>query len=506
MSGTQPVPNRTLITVSVMMGNLMQALDSSIANVSLPHMQGALASTSDEITWVLTSYVIAAAIMTAPVGWMAQRFGRRNLHVTCMAGFTIASMLCGAAESLEQIVAFRFLQGMFGAALIPLSQATMLDIYPFEKRPQVMAIFGMGVMVGPITGPTIGGFLTEAFSWRAVFYVNLPFGLLAIAGLLAFLPKAPPRAELRFDWIGFAVLATAVGSFQLMLDRGQGEDWFHSPEIIAEAVVAALGLYLFVVHMLTAKDPFLPPGLFRDRNFVCGVTMVFCTATVMLASSSLMAPYLQTLAGYPVEEAGKTLAARGIGTMLGMQLASRLAAHVDHRKLMAVGLLSLGASLYTMAGWTPDVGQPQMMATLFAQGTAIGFVFNPMTVVAFTTLPAHLRPYSTSLQSLCRSLGQALGVSVTSFMFVRSTQISHEGLASHITRFTPLPSMLDPATLHGAELLNRLVTREAQIIAFNNDYRLLSLVVIPPLFLLLLMRPHLRPAPAAPTAPVAERA
>ncbi len=260
MSGTTPVPNRTLITISVMMGNLMQALDSSIANVSLPHMQGTLSATADEITWVLTSYVIAAAIMTAPVGWLAQRFGRRNLHVTCMIGFTVASMLCGAAETLEQMVAFRFLQGMFGAALVPLAQATMLDIYPFEKRPQVMAIFGMGVMVGPITGPTLGGWITEALNWRYVFYINLPVGIVAIAGLLAFLPRALPRNELKFDWVGFSALATAVASFQLMLDRGQGQDWFNSAEIITYAVLAALGLYLFIVHMLTAKAPFLPPA------------------------------------------------------------------------------------------------------------------------------------------------------------------------------------------------------------------------------------------------------
>ena len=222
MSGTtQKVPHRTLITLCVMMGNLMQSLDASIANVSLPYMQGTLSTSADEITWVLTSYVIAAAIMTAPVGWMAVRFGRKNLHVACMAGFVVASMLCGMADTLEQMVVFRFLQGMCGAALVPLSQATMLDIYPFERRAQAMAIFGMGVMVGPITGPTLGGYLTEMYNWRYVFYVNLPFGILAVTGLLIFLPKAVPRTELRFDWTGFAVLAMGVGALQLMLDRGQ---------------------------------------------------------------------------------------------------------------------------------------------------------------------------------------------------------------------------------------------------------------------------------------------
>src|SRR4051795_12033381 len=235
MSGTtQRVPHRTLITISVMLGNLMQSLDASIANVSLPYMQGTLSTSAAAITWVLTSYVIAAAIMTAPVGWMAVRFGRKNLHVACMAGFVIASMLCGAADTLPQMVCFRFLQGICGAALVPLSQATMLDIYPFERRAQAMAIFGMGVMVGPITGPPLGGYLTEMYNWRYVFYVNLPFGALAIAGLLIFLPKAEPRTELRFDWTGFVALATGVASLQLMLDRGQKLDWFSSPEIIIE--------------------------------------------------------------------------------------------------------------------------------------------------------------------------------------------------------------------------------------------------------------------------------
>ncbi len=363
------IPHRTLITLCVMMGNLMQSLDASIANVSLPYMQGTLSTSAEEITWVLTSYVIAAAIMTAPVGWLAVRFGRKNLHVTCMTGFVIASMLCGTADTLEQMVCFRFLQGMCGAALVPLSQATMLDIYPFERRAQAMAIVGMGVMVGPITGPTLGGYLTEMYNWRYVFYVNLPFGLLAIAGLLIFLPKAQPRSELRFDWTGFAVLAMGVGALQLMLDRGQKLDWFSSREVIVEARAGRarfVSLRRAHVHCRTAS--FLPPGLFKDRNFICGVTMVFCTATVMLASSALMAPYLESLAGYPVEAAGLSMAPRGIGTMIGMQVASRLSNLVDHRKLMAVGLLTLGFALHSMSYWTPDVSQHQMMLTLLTQG------------------------------------------------------------------------------------------------------------------------------------------
>ena len=238
------------------MGNLMQSLDASIANVSLPYMQGTLSTSADEITWVLTSYVIAAAIMTAPVGWMAVRFGRKNLHVTCMVGFVVASMLCGTADTLTQMVCFRFLQGICGAALVPLSQATMLDIYPFERRAQAMAIFGMGVMVGPIIGPTLGGYLTETYNWRYVFYVNLPFGILAVTGLLIFLPKALPRqrAALRLDRLRRA----GDGRRRAAAHAGpRPEPTTGSParEIVVEAVLAGLGLYLFVVHMLTAKQP-----------------------------------------------------------------------------------------------------------------------------------------------------------------------------------------------------------------------------------------------------------
>ena len=510
MSGTQhKIPHRGVITLCVMMGNLMQSLDASIANVSLPYMQGTLATSADEITWVLTSYVIAAAIMTAPVGWMAVRFGRKNLHITCMTGFVIASMLCGAADSLTQMVCFRFLQGICGAALVPLSQATMLDIYPFERRAQAMAIFGMGVMVGPIAGPTLGGYLTEMYNWRYVFYVNLPFGILAVTGLTIFLPKALARPELKFDWTGFAVLAMGVGALQLMLDRGQKLDWFSSREIIIESVLAGLGLYLFVVHMFTAERPFLPPGLFKDRNFVCGVTMVFFTATVMLASSALMAPYLESLAGYPVETAGLSMAPRGLGTMIGMQVASRLANVIDHRKLMATGLLTLGWALYSMSYWTPDVAQHVMMTTLMMQGFGIGLVFNPMTVMAFTTLPAQYRGYATSFQALCRNLGQAAGVSVTSLMLVRTTQSSHADIVAGITPFNrvlqgnnAVSRLLDPATRHGAAALNSLVEKQAQIMAFNDDFRMMTFVVVPPLLLLLLMRRHER-RPAAAVAPAA---
>src|SRR5215468_4301231 len=264
-----------IVLAASMTGTLMQALDSTIANVALPYMQGSLSASRDQITWVLTSYIVAAAIMTAPVGWIASRFGKRNFILVCLTGFTITSMMCGAAQSLEQMILFRLLQGAFGAGLSPLSQAVMLDLYPPHKRGNIMAIWGMGVMLGPILGPTLGGYLTESFNWRWVFYVNVPFGVAAVAGIWLFFKDSARSADMKFDWFGFAALAVGLGALQLMLDRGAGQGWFGSGEIMLEAIVAGVGIYLFLVHMILGKNPFLPMGMFEDRNFVSGLVLMF---------------------------------------------------------------------------------------------------------------------------------------------------------------------------------------------------------------------------------------
>jgi DHA2 family multidrug resistance protein len=504
MSDTSRVPYRGLITASAMLAMFMQTLDSTIANVALPYMQGSMSSSYDEITWVLTSYVIAAAIMTAPVGWMAIRFGRKKLFIACIIGFTAASMLCGAAQTLEQLVGFRILQGMFGAALAPLSQATMLDIYPFARRAQAMAIFSMGVTMGPMIGPTLGGYLTELYSWRWVFYVNLPFGILALVGVMLFMRETGAQTHRRFSWYGFAMLGLAAGSFQMLLDRGQVLDWFSSREIIVEAVIAGLALYLFIVHMFTSDKPFLPSALFKDRNFTSAIIMVFCVSSVMLATASLLAPYLQNLAGYPVYEAGWVMAPRGVGIICSMFLAARMGMRVDQRKIMAVGLVSLGWVLYTMSTWTPDVTAGQMMLTMVVQGFSVGLVFNPLQVMAYTTLSPALRGEATSVQSLSRNIGSAIGISVMSFSLTRGVQKTHADIAAGITPFDrtlqgndAVALMLNPATRHGVALLDQMVTHQAQIIAYNNDFRLMMLTIVPPLLLLFLMRRHARPTPAA---------
>jgi DHA2 family multidrug resistance protein len=488
------VPHRALITVCAMMATLMQALDSTIANVSLPYMQGTLSASYDQITWVLTSYITAAAIMTAPVGWLAGRFGRKQLFVVSLIGFTATSMLCGIATSLSEMVIFRALQGVFGAALVPLSQAVMLDIYSVEQRGSAMAIWGVGVMIGPILGPTLGGYLTELYNWRWVFFVNLPFGVLATTGLLLFMPDTKGRAS-RFDWFGFGVFAIGIAAFQFMLDRGQTKDWFNSREIIVEAVLAGFGLYLFLVHLFTAKRPFITPRIFRDRNFAAGLLVMFAVGLVLIAVSALLAPWLQLLGNYPVETAGLIMAPRGIGTMAAMLVAGRLSNRIDPRKLMAFGVILLSWSLWRMARWTPAVSEWTMIINAIIQGGGLGFIFIPLQVVAFATLEPRLRTEGTALLSLVRNVGSAIGISVTTALVAQNTQIEHSVLTAFITPLNrllqasgALTQVIDPNTAHGAEVLNSMITRQAQIIAYADDFKLMMLTSLPMLLLLLLMK------------------
>ncbi|MDQ2764288.1 MAG: DHA2 family efflux MFS transporter permease subunit [Pseudomonadota bacterium] len=477
--------------MSAIGATLLQSLDQTIANVALPYMQGSFSASYDEITWVLTSYITAAAIMTGPVGWLAGRFGRKPLYIGCIIGFTIASMLCGAAQSLAQIVGFRLLQGMFSAALVPLSQATLLDIYPSERRGFAIAIWGMGVMIGPIMGPTLGGFLTENYDWRWVFYINLPFGLLAAAGLFIFLPNARNPDSPRFDWLGFAVLSAGIGGLQLMLDRGQDQDWFSSSEIITESVVAGLGLYLFAVHLFSARGPLLRPVLFRDRNFSAGLVLMFAVGTLLVSSLALMTPWLQVMSDYPVQTAGIIMAPRGLGNLTAIMLSGRLASRIDSRYLAGIGLILLCMSFYIMTGWTPDVSQRTLVLTIILQGFGLGLAFMPLQILAFATLAPTLRTEGASLFALLRNIGAAIGVSVTSTVLSRNTQTLHEVIGASLTPFNralAAVSAFNPHTTHGTAVLDGLVNRQAEIIAYVDDYVLLICTTLPAVLLLLVMR------------------
>ena len=501
MSPASSAPShRTIITICTMLATLMQALDSTIANVALPYMQGSLASTPDQITWVLTSYIVAAAIMTAPVGWLAARFGRKALFVACLTGFTVTSMLCGAAESLEQMVIFRLLQGIFGAGITPLSQSALLDLYSIEQRGTAMALWGMGVMVGPILGPTLGGYLTEAYNWRWVFYINLPFGVLAIAGLMLFWKNDRDATASKFDWIGFGALSLGIGGLQLMLDRAELKDWFGSTEIMAEAVLSALGFYLFIVHIVLAEKAFIPPRIFRDVNFSASLSIMFAVGMVLLASSALLAPYLQTMAGYPVEKAGLLMAPRGLGTMVAMLIAGRAVNRIDPRYIMLAGFALMGLSMEQMTGWTPDIGVRSLAITTLIQGVGMGFVFTPLQVVAFATLPVELRTNGTALFSLVRNVGSSIGISVTSFLLAQNTQIVHATLAAHVTPFNRMLQsagaylLWNSATQAGLTALNAEITRQASVIAYIDDFKLMLVTCLVAAPLVLLIRRPLRSA------------
>ncbi len=488
-------PNRGIITVCAMVATLMQSLDSTIANVALPYMQGSLSASYDEVTWVLTSYVIAAAIMTAPVGWLAARFGQKNLYLVSVIGFTVASMACGIATSLGEMVIDRLIQGVFGAALVPLSQGTMLNIYPGEKRGSAMAIWGMGVMVGPILGPTLGGYLTELYNWRYVFFVNLPFGVAAALGLWLFLPGERAQSSLRFDWFGFGALALGLAGLQLVLDRGETKDWFGSTEIIVEAVIGAAGFYAFFVHLLTAERPFITPCIFRDRSFALSTVVMFAVGLVLFASSALLAPWLEDLGGYPVDTAGLLMAPRGVGTMLAMLIAGRISDRLDPRAIMAFGVLLMWWSMSRLASWTPAVDDVSLAINTVVQGAGLGFVFVPLNVVAFATLPVRLRYEGTALISLLRNIGSAIGISVFEALQVTGTEVEHAALApdaSPLNRAlgaTPdIAHALAPVTPHGSALLDQMIFYQAQVISYDNDYWLMAVLALPILLLLPLMR------------------
>lgn len=500
MSDHGIVPHRKLVTVSLLLAVFIQTLDSLIAVTAMPFIQGAFSASAEEVSWVLTSSVIANAIMTAPAAWMAARFGRKQFFLCSLGGFVCMSALSGLSQSLEQLILCRFIQGMLGAALIPLGQATMLDLYPVARRPQAMAIFAIGILMGPTLAPITGAYLTDAYHWRLVFYVSIVPGLLALLGLALFLPKESGERALRFNWYGFAILGLAIGTFQYVLDRGQKLDWFASTEIIATATISGLCFYLFVVHMLTAEKPFLTPALFKDRNFLAGLMTMACISSTMLSTSVLLVPFLQQLAGYPVLDSGMAMAPRGLGTLMAMFAASRLVVHVDPRVMIVGGLLTMGWTMLVMSTWTPDVDQTELMLMLLAQGFGMGMVLNPMLVMSFSELPPHLRAEGVAVQSLSRTIGSAAGISVSTFTLIRSTQITHADIVAGITPFRPpLPGLgtsaqlLDLASTRGALALEQMATYQAKIIAYNNDFRLMALIVLPPLILLLITRRRVAP-------------
>ncbi|WP_010186597.1 DHA2 family efflux MFS transporter permease subunit [Sphingomonas sp. PAMC 26605] len=501
MSDGYPAPAaRNFITASVMAATVMNSLDSTIANVALPHIQGSVSASSEEITWVLTSYIVAAAIMTPLTGWLAGRFGRKTLMLWSIVGFTVVSGLCGLANSLGELVGFRLLQGVFGAALVPMSQAILLDINPPERHGPAMAVWGMGAILGPIIGPALGGWLTDNLTWRWVFYINLPIGILAFVGLSGFLTETKDAARPRLDVFGFAMLALAIGAFQLMLDRGQTKDWFSSLEICIEAGLAAFFGYLFVVHTLTAKKPFIDVGMFKDRNFLTGSIFGFFLGTVLFGVLALLPTMLETLLGYPVVLTGLVTAPRGVGTLISMIIVGRIIKRVDARLLIFLGFGLAAVSLYIMAGFSLQMSERLVIVSGFVQGLGTGLVFVPLTTIAFATLDVKYRNEGAAMFTLTRNIGSAVGISVLQALTIRNAAAVHARLTEGVRPDSAaLPQGFDFDLPSAVAAMNAQITRQASMVSYIDAFWLLFVLTLAVIPLLLLMRGPRKGAADGPT-------
>jgi DHA2 family multidrug resistance protein len=486
------VRQKALLTAAVMLAMVMQVLDATIANVALPHMQASLGATQDSISWVLTSYIVASAVAIPLTGWLANRYGARNLLLFSVALFVFTSALCGIAANLPEMVAFRLAQGIGGAFIGPLAQTIMLDINKPSSHGRAMSVYGMGVMIGPIVGPVLGGYLTEAFNWRWVFFINLPLGIICFFALWLLLPRVENQAR-KFDFLGWAMIAIALSGFQLLLDRGQHVDWFSSTEIWIEAGIALSAFWLFVVHSVTTKRPLFPPSMLRDVSFMAGVLLTFVMGMVMMSSMALLPTMMQTLFGYPVIETGEVLASRGLGVLVMMAITGRLLSVVDARLIALTGFVLCSLSVYMMTGWSLEIDWRYIVASGFVQGLGVGCVFVPLNVLAFSSLPPHLRTDGASLFNLSRNIGSSVGVASMAALLSRNIQVSHADLAAHVTPYNlPMdPNLLRALGAPGESamaMLDGIINQQAAMIAYLDDFKAVMIATLCSLPLLLLLR------------------
>jgi MFS transporter, DHA2 family, multidrug resistance protein len=497
--------NVGLVTATIIAACVMQGVDTTIVNVALPHIQGSLSAAQDQISWVLTSYIVSSAIMMPLTGWLAGHFGVKYIFLASVIGFTVASALCGAATSLSQLVLYRVMQGVCGAGLVPLGQATLFTIYPRERHGYAMAIFSTGAMMGPIIGPTLGGWLTDNFGWRWCFYINLPVGALCALGISLYIRQSRTMRREQFDMFGFAMLSLAIGSLQLMLDRGQLKDWFHSTEIWIEATISALCFYLLIVHtMTTGERSFVNRELLKSPNFVAGSLLMFGVGMILSGTLALLPSMMQVLLNYPVFDAGWMMAPRGVGTMIAMFIVARIINHVDNRLFILVGFLLTAASLWQMTGYSLYMGSGPILFAGFAQGFGLGCTFVPLNLLALSGLPHHILTQGTALRALMRMLGGSIGIAILETQLTQNTQIVHSQLVEHLRPDNPLahaPYLSPPFSLtvpSGIAALDHEVTRQAAMIAYNDDFMLMLIVILASLPLLLLVRgPRRRLVPAA---------
>lgn len=488
------VGNRTLLVTGIMLASVMQLIDATIANVAIPYMRTSLGAAPDTITWVLTSYIIASAIFLPLTGWMADRFGSRRLLIGSVIFFVLASVLCGLAQSLSDMVIYRAIQGVAGAFILPLGQSAMLDITPRSKHAQMMGIWGAGVVLGPIVGPVIGGYLTEYWNWRWVFFVNVPIGAIALVILLAELPSRPIRIR-RFDLLGVALIGCGLASLQLLLDRGPHVDWFASNETWIYLLVAISCAWMVVIHLATAEHPLFERAIFHDRNMVVAMMFLIVVGFAMFASMALLPPMLQGLLGYDAIDTGIILMARGIGVIVSMQFAALMIRKgFDTRAVVACGFLGTAFSFHMMAGWSLSVGAWEVFVSGLVQGLGIGLVFIPLNTLAFATLPPHFRTDASSLTNLSRTVGSSIGIAIMAYLLARNTQVSHSDLGGHISE--PIGNVIDLSTVDryqefgeaGLRMLDFEINRQAAMVAYVDDFWLMMWMTLATTPLVLFMR------------------
>lgn len=493
MEQTEHLPSplrRWLITITVMAATFMQVLDMTIANVALPHMQAALGANPETVNWVLTSYIVMAAIATPATGWLESHVGRRNLLFIAIVGFTASSAACGLAASLPMMVAARATQGLFGAFLGPLAQATMLDGAPPAKRAQAMLIFTMGITIGPIIGPVLGGWLTENYDWRWVFFINIPFGIAAAVGTILLLEKID-IAPRRLDMFGFSLLAVGLASTQLLFDRGTQQDWFESTEIVIEAGLAMAALWMFMIHIAKSKQSILPVGLLKNGTYLIGLLYAMLLTGTMIAGSALLAPMLQVLLGYDTLQAGMVMMPRGVGALIAMPAATFLIKRVDPRLLIGTGLSLLCLSFWMMSTFTMQMGGDLIILSAFIQGLGTGFTFMPVSIMAFANISPQLSTEAAVFFNLARNIGSSITVSVMGALFARNLQINHAELGE---RITSLPALQNNNIAHlniignVTRMIDAEVNRQAMMIAYINDYWLMMWAATLAIPLILFMR------------------
>lgn len=496
-TGSTAAVRRAVVLATCTSVTFLYAMTVTVANVSLPQMQGALSATQDQIAWVVTLNIVATAVATPLSAWLVSRLGRRRLMLFSVTGFALSSLACGLATSLEALVLFRVFQGACGAPLVPVSQAIIQDTYPRSSRGSVLAIFGMGAVIGPIMGPVLGGYLSELYSWRWVFFMVLPFTGAALLGVWLFLRDSEQPSSVRLDWTGFLTLAIAVSCVQLMLDRGERADWFESHEIVAYAGCAVITLYMFVAHSFTARDSFLSPSLFRDRNFSIGLIIVFVFGMLNFTPMTLVPPLLQNIGGYPDSIIGFILGARGSGTMLAFLMMLYLS-RFDPRKLITIGFLLQAVAGWMMAQLDVNLSVWDVFWPMFLQGFGVGILWVPITVVTFSTLSDSHVNEGTAVYHLVRNIGASIHIAISIALVLRMTRLNYAEMTPSISSFNELLSMpwvigrFSVDSPGGLLTLSGEVARQATMMGYINSFYFFSMtaLIVLPLVLLISYRKH----------------